>query len=175
MPIAARPGRSASSGEMSPFIPQAVMAIEDRRFYSHFGIDPLGLARAIVTNVVSGRAVQGGSTLTQQLAKTSFCPRSAPSSARCRKSARLLAGAEIHQGSDPRDVSEPGLFWLERLWRGSRRTSLFQQIGARCESRGSRSSRRIAESAVETLSRRDPEAAEAVPRSCSRPCWKRVI
>lgn len=55
--------------EMSPFIPKAVIAIEDRRFYSHFGIDPIGLARAVVTNAVSGRAVQGGSTLTQQLAK----------------------------------------------------------------------------------------------------------
>ncbi len=48
------------------------MAIEDRRFYSHFGVDPLGLARAIVTNLTSGRAVQGGSTLTQQLAKNLF-------------------------------------------------------------------------------------------------------
>ncbi len=65
-------GEALPLEEMSPFIPQAVMAIEDRRFYSHFGIDPLGLARAIVTNVVSGRAVQGGSTLTQQLAKNLF-------------------------------------------------------------------------------------------------------
>ena len=48
------------------------MAIEDRRFYSHFGVDPLGLGRAIVTNVLTGRAVQGGSTLTQQLAKNLF-------------------------------------------------------------------------------------------------------
>jgi len=65
-------GEAVSLAEMSPFIPQAVMAIEDRRFKSHFGIDPIGLARAIVTNVTSGRAVQGGSTLTQQLAKNLF-------------------------------------------------------------------------------------------------------
>ncbi|WP_312471304.1 MULTISPECIES: transglycosylase domain-containing protein [Brucella] len=65
-------GEAVGLHEMSPFIPQAVMAIEDRRFMSHFGIDPIGLARAIVTNVTSGRAVQGGSTLTQQLAKNLF-------------------------------------------------------------------------------------------------------
>ncbi len=65
-------GEALSLEDMSPYIPQAVIAIEDRRFYSHFGIDPLGLARAIVTNVVSGRTVQGGSTLTQQLAKNLF-------------------------------------------------------------------------------------------------------
>ncbi|MEL4068696.1 transglycosylase domain-containing protein [Ochrobactrum sp. GPK 3] len=65
-------GEAIGLHEMSAFIPKAVVAIEDRRFYSHFGIDPIGLARAIVTNAVSGRAVQGGSTLTQQLAKNLF-------------------------------------------------------------------------------------------------------
>lgn len=48
---------------------QAVLAIEDERFYSHFGIDPIGIARAISVNIKSGRMAQGGSTLTQQLAK----------------------------------------------------------------------------------------------------------
>ncbi len=48
------------------------MAIEDRRFYSHFGVDPIGLARALVTNAITGHTVQGGSTLTQQLAKNLF-------------------------------------------------------------------------------------------------------
>ncbi|NTA35632.1 penicillin-binding protein [Agrobacterium salinitolerans] len=65
-------GEALALEDMSPYIPQAVMAIEDRRFYSHFGVDPLGLGRAIVTNVLTGRAVQGGSTLTQQLAKNLF-------------------------------------------------------------------------------------------------------
>ncbi|MGP4685913.1 transglycosylase domain-containing protein [Agrobacterium pusense] len=65
-------GEALALEDMSPYIPQAVMAIEDRRFYSHFGVDPLGLGRAIVTNVLTGRTVQGGSTLTQQLAKNLF-------------------------------------------------------------------------------------------------------
>ena len=65
-------GEAVGLHEMSPFIPQAVMAIEDRRFHSHFGIDPIGLARAMTQNLMQGRFSQGGSTLTQQLAKNLF-------------------------------------------------------------------------------------------------------
>ena len=52
-------------------VPQAFLAIEDRRFYSHWGVDPRGMARAAWTNLTSGRT-QGGSTITQQLAKFTF-------------------------------------------------------------------------------------------------------
>lgn len=65
-------GEALSLSEMSPYIPQALIAIEDRRFRSHFGVDPLGLGRAVVTNLMQGRLVQGGSTVTQQLAKNLF-------------------------------------------------------------------------------------------------------
>ena len=65
-------GEAIGLHEMSPYIPQAVMAIEDRRFYSHFGVDPIGLARAVAQNLLRGDFSQGGSTLTQQLAKNLF-------------------------------------------------------------------------------------------------------
>ncbi len=65
-------GDEARLSELPSYVPQAVIAIEDRRFYRHFGIDPLGMARAMVTNLRAGRIVQGGSTLTQQLAKNLF-------------------------------------------------------------------------------------------------------
>ena len=65
-------GEAVTLSRMSPYIPQAVVAIEDRRFYYHFGVDPIGLARAMFANVMAGRMVQGGSTLTQQLAKNLF-------------------------------------------------------------------------------------------------------
>ena len=65
-------GEAVGLHEMSPYIPEAVVAIEDRRFYSHFGVDPIGLARAMVTNLLGGHFAQGGSTLTQQLAKNLF-------------------------------------------------------------------------------------------------------
>jgi penicillin-binding protein 1A len=58
--------------EMPVWLPQAVIATEDRRFYSHFGIDVIGLARASYVNLRAGRVVQGGSTITQQLAKNVF-------------------------------------------------------------------------------------------------------
>ena len=50
----------------------AVIATEDRRFYSHWGVDPIGIARAIVQNYRRGRIVEGGSTITQQLTKVLF-------------------------------------------------------------------------------------------------------
>ena len=53
-------------------VPQAFIAIEDRRFYSHYGIDPIGIARAFAANVLRRGVAQGGSTLTQQLAKNLF-------------------------------------------------------------------------------------------------------
>jgi penicillin-binding protein 1A len=65
-------GETLKLSEMSPYIRQAVLATEDRRFYSHFGVDPIGLLRAAFRNATSGRVVQGGSTITQQLAKNLF-------------------------------------------------------------------------------------------------------
>ncbi len=58
--------------EMPAYLPMAVLATEDRRFYEHFGVDPRGIARAFVANLQAGRVVQGGSTITQQLAKNVF-------------------------------------------------------------------------------------------------------
>lgn len=55
--------------ELPPYVPQALMAVEDRRFHYHFGIDVIGLFRAAYENYRANRVVQGGSTLTQQLAK----------------------------------------------------------------------------------------------------------
>ncbi|MDB5451089.1 MAG: penicillin-binding protein [Phenylobacterium sp.] len=54
------------------YVPAAFVAIEDRRFYRHFGIDPIGIGRAIVTDLRLRRMREGGSTITQQLAKTAF-------------------------------------------------------------------------------------------------------
>ncbi len=58
--------------ELPDYLLRAVIAIEDRRFHSHFGVDVIGLGRAVYENVKAGRIVQGGSTITQQLAKNLF-------------------------------------------------------------------------------------------------------
>ena len=57
---------------LPPQVANAVVATEDRRFFSHHGLDPLGLLRAMLVNLKSGRLTQGGSTITQQLAKNLF-------------------------------------------------------------------------------------------------------
>ena len=65
-------GRLSQLEDLPQALPQAVMATEDRRFYSHFGVDIIGLSRAMIANVRAGRIVQGGSTITQQVAKNLF-------------------------------------------------------------------------------------------------------
>lgn len=62
-------GHMVDIKSLPPHVIQAFLAIEDRRFYSHFGVDPIGLLRAFWTNTRAGHVVQGGSTITQQLAK----------------------------------------------------------------------------------------------------------
>lgn len=87
-------GANVSLKDLPPYLPKAFIAIEDRRFYSHFGIDPIGILRALVTNVLHRGVSQGGSTLTQQLAKNLFLTHE-------RTMARKLQEAEL-------------AIWLER-------------------------------------------------------------
>ncbi len=70
--VGGRHGRVARVSELPPHLIAAFLAVEDRRFRSHFGLDPVGLVRAAWVNLKAGRVVQGGSTITQQLAKTLF-------------------------------------------------------------------------------------------------------
>lgn len=58
--------------DLPEHVPQAFMAIEDRRFYSHWGVDPRGIVRAAFRNLLAGGVREGGSTITQQLAKVAF-------------------------------------------------------------------------------------------------------
>lgn len=64
--------RDVPLAEIPPHLRNAFIAIEDHRFYSHFGVDPIALGRAVFRNVTSSGTSQGGSTLTQQLARTLF-------------------------------------------------------------------------------------------------------
>ncbi|MGO9400498.1 MAG: transglycosylase domain-containing protein [Xanthobacteraceae bacterium] len=65
-------GAAVPLRELPDYVPKAFIAIEDRRFYSHHGVDPLGIMRALVADVLRRGASQGGSTITQQLAKNLF-------------------------------------------------------------------------------------------------------
>ena len=87
-------GANVALKDLPPYLPKAFIAIEDRRFYSHYGVDPWGILRAAVTNVLHRGVSQGGSTLTQQLAKNLFLTQE-------RTLQRKLQEAEL-------------AFWLER-------------------------------------------------------------
>ena len=65
-------GDAVRLADLPPYLPGAVLATEDRRFYSHWGVDPRGIARALYVNIREGEMAQGGSTITQQVAKNLF-------------------------------------------------------------------------------------------------------
>ena len=68
----ARYGEAVAVGELPPYLIKAFLSTEDRRFYDHHGVDLRGIARALITNLRSGEIEEGGSTITQQLAKNLF-------------------------------------------------------------------------------------------------------
>ncbi len=94
-------------------LPEAAVAVEDRRFYRHFGLDPVGILRALVVNLRSGRVVQGGSTITQQVAKTLFL-----SNVRTlrRKVQELMLTVWLEQTFSKDEILE---IWLNRVYLGS--------------------------------------------------------
>ena len=65
-------GAAVALKDLPPYLPRAFIAIEDRRFYHHYGVDPIGLTRAVIADVLHRGVAQGGSTITQQLAKNLF-------------------------------------------------------------------------------------------------------
>ena len=64
--------KPVDASKLPKHVSQAFIAIEDRRFYSHWGVDPWGIMRAMAHNVMAGGVREGGSTITQQLAKNAF-------------------------------------------------------------------------------------------------------
>src|SRR6187455_1643243 len=64
--------RDVPLGEVAPVLREAVIAVEDHRFYRHGGIDPIGFGRAVSRNIRRRTIAEGGSTITQQLARTVF-------------------------------------------------------------------------------------------------------
>jgi penicillin-binding protein 1A len=106
-------GDSVKLRDLPPHVARAVLAIEDRRFYRHWGIDPIGLARALYVNVVSGRVRQGGSTITQQLAKIAFL---APERTYGRKVREALLAIKIERRFTKDEILA---FYLNRVYFGA--------------------------------------------------------
>jgi penicillin-binding protein 1A len=97
---------------LPPYLVQAVLATEDRRFYSHFGIDPLGLIRASFRNAAAGAVVEGGSTITQQLAKNLFLR---PERTMMRKLEEVVYAIWLEQRFTKKEILE---LYLNRVYFG---------------------------------------------------------
>ena len=108
-----RGGRPMRFDDFPPHLVEAVIAIEDRRFFSHFGLDPRGLLRALAVNMRQGRLAQGGSTLTQQLAKNVFLT---PERSFKRKVQELLLAFWLEAHFSKQDILA---LYLNRVYFGS--------------------------------------------------------
>ncbi len=95
------------------YVPAAFVSIEDRRFYEHGAVDPLGIARALVTDLAKGRTAQGASTITQQLVRNLFLTNDQTVE---RKTQEILLSMQMEQRYSKRQIL--GLY-LSRVYFGS--------------------------------------------------------
>src|SRR3569623_169013 len=106
-------GQRLSLKEMPSYLPAAFIAMEDRRFYSHKGIDPLGLGRALLLDIKARHWVAGGSTISQQTAKIVYTNQQRTMS---RKLAELIDAAGLEKSLSKKEILE---LYLNRIYLGS--------------------------------------------------------
>lgn len=111
-------GDQVRVSELPDYVPNALIAIEDHRFRSHFGVDPVSLVRAAYENFTAGRVVQGGSTITQQLAKNLFLK---PERTYSRKAQELVLALWLETKFSKDDILQ---LYLNRVYYGSGATGI---------------------------------------------------
>ncbi|MDP1702536.1 MAG: penicillin-binding protein 1A [Aestuariivirga sp.] len=111
-------GDQVRVSELPDYVPNALIAIEDHRFRSHFGVDPVSLMRAAYENFTAGRVVQGGSTITQQLAKNLFLK---PERTYSRKAQELVLALWLETKFSKDDILQ---LYLNRVYYGSGATGI---------------------------------------------------
>ncbi|OYX35841.1 MAG: hypothetical protein B7Y99_02925 [Caulobacterales bacterium 32-69-10] len=99
--------------DLPPYVPHAFLAAEDRRFYSHFGVDLIGIARAAKADLQARRIVEGGSTITQQIARTLFLT---PEQTLRRKIQEAVLAMRIEQRMGKDDILK---LYLNRIYFGA--------------------------------------------------------
>ncbi|MFM9110271.1 MAG: transglycosylase domain-containing protein [Prochlorococcaceae cyanobacterium] len=102
-------------GAYPPVLVDALLASEDSRFWWHPGIDPIGTLRALLTNLVGGRVLEGGSTLTQQLARSLYPESVGEGETLVRKWRELLVALQLEARFSKRDLL---LSYLNRVYLG---------------------------------------------------------
>ncbi|MHB1111027.1 MAG: transglycosylase domain-containing protein, partial [Devosia sp.] len=111
-------GEAISLRELPYYVPAAVLAIEDKRFYEHIGVDPIGIIRALINNTAEGRITAGGSTITQQLAKNLFLT---PDQTIGRKVQEALLALWLEQNYNKEAILE---LYLNRVFFGNGATGI---------------------------------------------------
>ena len=111
-------GDQVRLSELPDYVPNALIAIEDHRFRSHFGVDPVSLLRAAVLNFTAGHVVQGGSTITQQLAKNLFLK---PERTYSRKAQELVLALWLETKYSKDEILQ---LYLNRVYYGSGATGI---------------------------------------------------
>jgi penicillin-binding protein 1A len=106
-------GDTVKLADLPPYLPEAVLATEDRRFYDHFGLDLRGIARAVYVNLRDGELVQGGSTITQQVAKNLFLT---PARSLHRKGQEMLLALWLEESFSKDEILE---LYLNRVYFGA--------------------------------------------------------
>ena len=156
-------GEAVSLRELPHYVPAAFIAIEDRRFYEHFGVDVMGLMSVALESVQAGEITRGASTITQQLAKNLFLT---PDQTLGRKVQETLLAVWLEQNYTKDDILE---LYLNRMFFGTdaraatprhrgRVADLLRQVGAQPLARRSRDPRRLAPGAL------SPQPAHRRPR-----------
>ncbi len=143
-------GRRVRLEEMPAHLPQAFLAIEDRRFFDHDGVDWYGLARSLWVNLRAGRTVQGGSTLTMQLVKNLVLT---PERSLRRKLQEIRLARELEQRLSKQEILE---LYLNRVYLGE------QAYGVEA------ASRRYFQTTTSELSLQEAALLAALPKAPTR-------
>ena len=155
------------SDQISPWMKQAIVATEDKRFYEHRGIDIRGMARALWADIRHKAAVQGGSTITQQFVKNQLTGLAALDHAQAEGGgARVAARAEVDEGQDPHRLPQHDLLRERRLRRRARRAHVLRARRDQAHRAGGGAARRHPRG-PEPLR---PGRAPAVPKHDARSC-----
>jgi hypothetical protein len=153
---------SVAPDRVSPHMLNAIVAVEDRRFYQHFGIDPVRVIAAALRNLRAGRIVEGGSTITQQLARAAQL---SPVRTYERKIREILVAARLEERYTKRQILEEYLFRRGLLRCRGGVAGLFRQVGGGSRAGGGRPAGRAGPLAVVRRAMRLARPRHETPQS----------
>ncbi len=155
--------------EISPIMKQAIVAVEDRRFWEHRGVDLRGIFRAVWADIRHQEVIQGGSTITQQLVKNTYIkPERTVEPEAEGGGARLAAGAAVVEGADPHRLPEHDLLRQRRVRRRHGRARVLPEDRERADAPRSRTAGRHSRQPDGIRPDRQPDARAGQARHGAR-------